>query len=208
MRWTEGKTVHESESLPDAASLLALLVAGDRLPVVAALVLGEHTIEGIAARAQLSSRDVLRVLTRLESAGLTSVEGPDWTLQVDVLREAVSGNRWSGGDRPHNRPHNRAPSADDNADPQASPQQAAVLRSFFRAGRLVRVPVQRTKRLVVLDRLARDFEPGVRYSEAEVNQKLLAYNSDYAALRRYLVDEDYLARENGIYWRTGGTVEL
>ena len=196
--------MHESESLPDAASLLALLVAGDRLPVVAALVLGEHTIEGIAARAQLSSRDVLRVLTRLESAGLTSVEGPDWTLHVDVLREAVSGNRWSGGDRPHNR----APSADDNADPQASPQQAAVLRSFFRAGRLVRVPVQRTKRLVVLDRLARDFDPGVRYSEAEVNQKLLAYHSDYAALRRYLVDEDYLARENGIYWRTGGTVEL
>ncbi|MDQ1494667.1 MAG: hypothetical protein QOG69_1150 [Actinomycetota bacterium] len=206
MRWSvrgEGKTVHESESLPDAASLLALLVAGDRLPVVAALVLGERTIEGIASRAELSTRDVLRVLTRLESAGLTSVEGSDWTLHVDVLREAVSGNRWSSGDRAHDQP-----SAVDHAGPVASPQQAAVLRSFFRAGRLVRVPVQRTKRLVVLDRLARDFEPGVRYSEAEVNQKLLAYHSDYAALRRYLVDEDYLARENGVYWRTGGTVEL
>jgi hypothetical protein len=190
----EGETVYESESLPDAASLLALLVAGDRLPVVAALVLGEHTIEGIAARAELSTRDVLRVLTRLESAGLTSVDGSDWTLHVDVLREAVSGNRRS--------------SPIDTADPRATPAQAAVLRSFFRAGRLVRVPVQRTKRLVVLDRLARDFEPGVRYSEAEVNQLLLVYHSDYAALRRYLVDEDYLARENGIYWRTGGTVEL
>jgi hypothetical protein len=200
--------VHESESLPDAASLLALLVAGDRLPVVAALVLGEHTIEGIAARAELSTRDVLRVLTRLESAGLTSVEGSDWTLHVDVLREAVSGNRWRGGDGSRDPAHDQTASAVANADPAVSPQQAAVLRSFFRAGRLVRVPVHRTKRLVVLDKLARDFEPGVRYSEAEVNQLLLAYHSDYAALRRYLVDEDYLARENGIYWRTGGTVEL
>jgi hypothetical protein len=141
---------------------------------------------------------VLRVLTRLESAGLTSVEGSAWTLHVDVLRDAVSGNRWTGS----------AGAAIDVADPQTSPQQAAVLRSFFRNGRLVRVPVQRTKRLVVLDRLARDFEPGIRYSEAEVNELLLGYHSDYAALRRYLVDEDYLARENGVYWRTGGTVEL
>jgi len=83
-----------------------------------------------------------------------------------------------------------------------------VLRAFFRGGRLVRVPAQRTKRLVVLDRLARDFEPGIRYPEVDVNELLLAYYPDYAALRRYLVEEGYLARENGVYWRSGGSVEL
>ena len=31
---------------------------------------------------------------------------------------------------------------------------------------------------------------------------------DYAALRRYLVDEGFLTREGGIYWRSGGTVEV
>jgi len=31
---------------------------------------------------------------------------------------------------------------------------------------------------------------------------------DHAALRRYLVDEGFLERAGGIYWRTGGTVEL
>jgi hypothetical protein len=32
--------------------------------------------------------------------------------------------------------------------------------------------------------------------------------SDYCALRRYLVDEDLLARDEGQYWRSGGQVQL
>jgi hypothetical protein len=189
--------VTADDTTPDAASVLALLVAGDRLPVVAALVLGAQTIGDIAERTRLPVRDVLRVLTRLESAGLASANGPHWTLHVDVLREVVTGQRWS--------PVQHAASGE-IAD--QSPAHAAVLRAFFRDGRLVRVPAQRTKRLVVLDKLARDFEPGVRYPEVEVNQKLTVYYPDYAALRRYLVEEDFLARENGVYWRAGGSVEL
>ena len=185
------------DATPDAASVLALLVAGDRLPVVAALVLGAQTVVDISERAQLPARDVLRVLTRLESAGLASADGPNWTLHVDVLREVVTGHRWS--------PVQHAASGEIEGE---SPARAAVLRAFFRDGRLVRVPAQRTKRLMVLDKLARDFDPGVRYPELEVNQKLTAYHPDYAALRRYLVEEDFLARENGVYWRAGGSFEL
>lgn len=182
-------------ALPDPASLLALLVAGDRLPVVAALVLGATTLPAIAERAALPARDVLRVLTRLESAGLASVEGDEWTLHVDLLREVVTTNRWPARDA--------TPPAGD-----ASPQSAAVLRAFFRGDRLLRIPAQRNKRLVVLDFLARDFEPGVRYPEGAVNERLSARHPDYAALRRYLVDEGFLGREGGIYWRVGGTVDV
>ena len=185
------------DSTPDAASVLALLVAGDRLPVVAALVLGAQTIDDIAERTELAPRDVLRVLTRLESAGLTSVAGARWTLHTEILREVVTGHHWP--------PAEGAPSGEIS---ESSPEHAAVLRAFFRGGRLTRVPAQRTKRLVVLDRLARDFEPGIRYPEVTVNELLLAYYPDYAALRRYLVEEGYLARENGVYWRTGGSVDV
>jgi hypothetical protein len=83
-----------------------------------------------------------------------------------------------------------------------------VLRRFFRHGRLLQVPRQQSKRRVVLDHLAASFEPGVRYPEKDVNEILRAAYDDYAALRRYLVDEGFLAREAGIYWRTGGTVEV
>ena len=69
------------------------------------------------------------------------------------------------------------------------------------------MPAKRSRRLVVLDHVARVFEPGRRYPEAEVNVLLRAFYDDYAALRRYLVDEGFLARKDGQYWRSGGSVE-
>ncbi|MCA1823849.1 MAG: DUF2087 domain-containing protein, partial [Frankia sp.] len=69
-------------------------------------------------------------------------------------------------------------------------------------------PARQAKRRVVLDHIARVFEPGVRYPEREVNAILRAFHPDYAALRRYLVDEYFLARADGEYWRIGGTVVI
>jgi hypothetical protein len=70
------------------------------------------------------------------------------------------------------------------------------------------MPARRARRLVLLGYVARLFEVGVRYQETEVNHKLLALHEDYAALRRYLVDEGFLSRDHGVYWRTGGDVEV
>jgi hypothetical protein len=70
------------------------------------------------------------------------------------------------------------------------------------------MPAQRSRRLIVLDHLAGAFEPGVTYPEREVNAILGGFHDDYATLRRYLVDEGFLSREDGAYWRSGGSVEL
>ncbi len=107
----------------------------------------------------------------------------------------------------------------DRTDPDSQPARWAsrlgdaereqVLRAFLDAdGRLVRIPAKHTKRLVVLDLLAQEFVPGERYTETEVNNRLRAFHDDVAALRRYLVENLFLAREAGVYWRTGGSVEL
>lgn len=85
----------------------------------------------------------------------------------------------------------------------------SVLRSFLDDdGRLRSIPAKHSKRLVILDHLAQLFEPGLRYSELEVNRRLRAVHDDVAALRRYLVEEGFLDRESGMYWRTGGSVDL
>jgi hypothetical protein len=60
----------------------------------------------------------------------------------------------------------------------------------------------------VLERVALEFEPGERYDEKEVNVIVGRFHNDYAALRRYLVDEGFLDREGGVYWRAGGRVDL
>ena len=84
-----------------------------------------------------------------------------------------------------------------------------VLRTFLDGeGRLITLPAKRSKRLVVLDHVAQRFEPGERYPEAEVNQRLRSVHEDVAMLRRYLVDEGVLDRAGGIYWRIGGSVDL
>lgn len=80
-----------------------------------------------------------------------------------------------------------------------------VLRTFMRDGRIVTMPAKRSRRLVLLDHVAQRFEIGVRYAEGEVNRRLRNAHDDYAALRRYLVDEGFLSREHGEYWRSGGT---
>ena len=82
-----------------------------------------------------------------------------------------------------------------------------VLDTFVRGGRLVLLPTKRSKWLVVLDFLSQQFEPGRTYTEAEVSETLQTFHDDYAALRRYLVDEGFLTREANVYWRSGGTVE-
>lgn len=88
-------------------------------------------------------------------------------------------------------------------------QTDRVFRAFFADdGRLVQIPAKRSKRLVVLDRLAQEFSPGESFSETEVNRRLRAFHPDVASLRRYLVDEGFMSRRSGWYWRSGGTFEI
>jgi hypothetical protein len=80
------------------------------------------------------------------------------------------------------------------------------LSGFIRDGRIEAMPAKWSRRLLLLNEVAQAFEPGVRYPESEVNRVLGDIFSDYAALRRYLVDEQLLDRADGEYWRIGGPV--
>jgi hypothetical protein len=81
------------------------------------------------------------------------------------------------------------------------------LRAFIRDGRITALPAKRTRRRLLLDQVAQAFEPGRRYPEAEVDQILKAVFDDHCALRRYLIDEQFMSRTAaGLYWRAGGTV--
>jgi hypothetical protein len=100
----------------------------------------------------------------------------------------------------------RAPAADEPLDPDR--QRAAVLRAFLVDGKLTQIPAAHSKRRIVLEHIVTVFEPGAKYPERAVDAILRAWHPDHAALRRYLVDENLMARENGVYWRTGGYVDV
>jgi hypothetical protein len=183
-----------------ADDLLGLLAEEDRLRVVAAIVLGAGRPEDIADVTGRTPRTVARALARLVAGGL--VEGGSGTayrVRTEVLREAAA----------RRKPEPELAGAEG---------ESAVLGRFVRDGKLVSIPSARSKRLLVLDLLAGQFEPGRRYLEAEVNQTLGAWYPDYAALRRYLVDEGFLRRDDErdpasgrslkVYWRVGGSVDI
>lgn len=84
-----------------------------------------------------------------------------------------------------------------------------ILDSFLREGRLTSIPARAGKRQVVLEHIVSVFEPGVKFAEKEVDAALRAfYDRDWVSLRRYLIDTGLMAREAGLYWRTGGYVEV
>jgi hypothetical protein len=178
--------------IPDAATIAGLLADDDRRRVVAALVLGATTVDDVRTTTGLGARRIVEALARLESADLVvRADDRSYLLIGEAFRRAAVA---AAPDRPEPDPTGDTPE-----------EAAKVLRRFFRGGRLVSIPTQKSKQLVVLDRLAQEFDIGRRYKEREVNAVLRRYHDDFAALRRYLVDEAFLDREAGEYWRSGGT---
>jgi ArsR family transcriptional regulator, arsenate/arsenite/antimonite-responsive transcriptional repressor len=76
-----------------------------------------------------------------------------------------------------------------------------VLNTFFKHGRLVQIPAQLKKRQIILEQLAREFEPERDYSEREVNLILLDFHEDVASLRREFIATGLMARDKGVYRR-------
>ncbi|MGG7164782.1 metalloregulator ArsR/SmtB family transcription factor [Clostridium ihumii] len=74
-----------------------------------------------------------------------------------------------------------------------------VLNSFFEYGKLKSIPVQQKKRKIILEEIGKNFFPNKKYTEKEVNLILADFYDDFCTLRRGLIEEKILKRENNIY---------
>ncbi len=174
-------------------TLCGLLAEEERLLAFAAVVLGADSPSAVAAATGLPARNVVRALRRLEQGGLVGTEAGRVTGHMAAFKDAV-------------RQYAPDPGDDEPLDPDRA--KASVLRAFIRDGRLVSIPAIRGKRRIILEHLAACFEPGVKYPERAVDSVLRAWHDDYVSLRRYLIDEDLMSRDRGVYWRTGGPVDV
>lgn len=168
---------------------LSVTVDPLRLAVLGHAAVGPVDISRLANDLGISERKLQEVVGKLVMAGLLR---SDLTLDRDALRAVAQS-------LPKDAP------IDAELIAQGwNEKEARILGTFFTGSRLKQIPTQRAKRLVVLERLAMEFEPGLRYQEKEVNFTLQLFYADYAALRRYLVDEELMTRADGVYWRSGG----
>jgi hypothetical protein len=91
------------------------------------------------------------------------------------------------------------------AEPAETPEEE-ILARFVRDGRLQKIPERPEKLRIVAAWLAEQFERGVEYPEREVNRILQQHHPDHATFRRLLVDEGFMERRAGIYWRSGASL--
>ena len=79
--------------------------------------------------------------------------------------------------------------------------KTSVIEAFFQYGKLISIPVQRKKRKIVLDEIAKKFEKGRQYSEKEVNIIIADFNDDFCTIRREMVAFKILDCKDNIYWK-------
>jgi len=176
-----------------ATDFLRVALDPDRLAVLGLAAAAPLNIDDAAHQLSLTIGQVRRAVSRLVEAGLL-----DEHLGLDrsTLR-AVAATL-----------PKEEPASTIVLDGPWTDEERHVLGRFFVGTRLTEVPAPLGRRRIVLERLAYEFEVGLRYTEREVNSILQTFHPDYAALRRYMVDEGFLSRADGSYWRSGGRVEI
>jgi len=176
--------------------ILRALADPERLSIAGILARHDHSASELADDLSLPIKRVRQHLNRLTTTGVARLNNDRATYRLDA--ETL---RWAASQVGPPRDAGLALGA-------ANDDEEAVLRTFFRAGRLTEIPMKESKRRIVLERIAIEFDPGRRYDEKEVNVIVGRFFNDYAAIRRYLVDEGFLDRDHGEYWRAGGRVDI
>jgi excisionase family DNA binding protein len=131
----------------------------------------------VADKLKLNQQVVVRKLQTGEIPGYKI--GKDWRVAENQLLD------WLESRSNRNRP-----------DPRAK-----IERAFFKDGRLTEIPAQRKKRVVILERLLKEFDPEKVYTEAEVNAVLRRCHDDVCTLRREFILEKMMVRSKGKYRR-------
>jgi len=166
-----------------------------RLKIVGLLAQKSLCVEELAAILDLSAATVSHHLRKLVEARLVAASAEGYynvySLRAETLREMSK----------------RLLSAETFQDTarvlDLGGYDRKVLRDYLEDGRLKTIPAQRKKRDVILRHILREFEPGCRYAETEVNEIISRFHEDYATIRREFIMRRMMDREGGggDYWR-------
>jgi len=186
-------------SSPQSLAIMKALADQSRLAIANSLLERPHYVEELARRHALAPSTVSFHLRKLEQAGLVRSRKEQYYV-VAAANEAIF-------DTTLRQIVAATPVSREQQDQRIKEYRRKVLESFFRHGRLEKLPAQHKKRLIVLEQFARRFEAGRRYSEPEVTALVLPLFADYCTIRRLLVDEGLIRREGTTYWREETSAE-
>lgn len=177
----------------EAIGLFKCLADKSRLQILKSLMQEDMYVERLAKRLNLTPATISFHLKKLEEAGVvTSRKEQYYTMYsicrqifetkiIDILREE---------------------STEDKLQRERDElYRKKVIESFFEYGKLKSIPSQRKKERIVLEEIAKAFEPGKEYSEREVNIIIADYHDDFCTIRRDMISEGLLERNQMVYRR-------
>ena len=163
-----------------------------RLKIVGLLANEEHTVGELAEMLDVKEPTVSHHLATMREMGLVKMRPAGnnriYSLNTKFLEEMS---------RDIFAQNNLAALVDTS---KLTPEEK-VLHTFIQDGRILDLPARDQKRDIVLGWLAEQIDPDRRFTEKELNEVISQYHPDYATMRRYLVDYQYMQRENQVYWR-------
>ena len=179
---------------PEVLDFVKAMASAERLRVVGALVRGRATQAEIAEQLHLPVRDVYNHLAFLVYVNVVREEDGVYELDEKAI-ETLARGQFEG----------KRPQYEEKPD-----DVRKVLKAYLNPdGTLKQIPMEKKKMLVILNFIVDVFEFDATYTEKEVNTILRRFNPDTAALRRYLVDHGFMAREGdgSKYWRVKKEME-
>ena len=171
------------------------LADANRLKIVGLLAQQPYSVEQLAAILHLRPSTVSHHLSKLTEVGLVSARAESYYNVYQLEEETLQKTRLM---------FSQEDLASVIEDVDLDAYDRKVVEDYsLPDGHLKTIPSQRKKREAVLRYVIQKFEPGVLYSEKQVNEMLSHFYEDVAALRRELIGYGLLAREDGggAYWR-------
>lgn len=172
--------------------LCKLLLSEERLGIAGLVALAPRTHDDLVHALGIKPSVLARHLHQLQASGLVGQEQKGDTAHYTFNRARLQ--RW--------KQQLFGAGIGDGAPEGERAAEKEILERFVREGRLVRMPRPGHKQQIVLAWLADAFHPGVNYPEKAVNEILDRHASDFATLRRMLVDHGFLTRQRGMYQRS------
>ena len=175
----------------NAVRLFKCLADKSRLQILQSLAAEDMYVELLAERLGLTPPTISFHLKKLADAGaVTSYRNQYYTMYM-LCRDVFSARIIDVISVPSEEA--------DLQDEREAAYRRRVIDAFFEYGKLLSIPAQRKKKRIVLEEIAKGFETGRTYTEREVNILIADFHDDFCTIRRDMIAEQLLARENGIY---------
>lgn len=171
------------------------LADANRLKIVGLLAQQPYSVEQLAAILHLRPSTVSHHLSKLAEVGLVSAKADSYYNIYQLEEESLQKTRLL---------FSQQDLAAVVEDVDLDAYDRKVVEDYSHPdGRLKTIPAQRKKLEAILRYVVKAFEPGVRYSEKQVNEILSRFHEDTATLRRKMVSYGLMERESdgGEYWR-------